>query len=387
MLEARKVVTAVSAVVAATALALASSASSLTLPTVTVTPPTVTVKTPAITVTTPPLPVKTPTVPVKTPTLPVKTPTVPVKAPTVPVKAPAVPVKTPTISAKTPGQVPTGGQNLAKTSVKRPIRCVRGSTRFAEARSRRRQQSSTGNSVAGQRSTSTGGGGSAASRGGSTAPAPLGEYRSIGGGYRQLPVSEGRRGRRARARIARRERMLKAKVARFRGCLSDLPGTQRELLELRTGLGTPRALSPRAVASRLHVGPARFARLERQAVRELSDAASTHACGRMSEVVARVASFIGAGFGGAQPTATGGVKAVSYSAAPPAKGVGTRSSTMLGRLLGADIPAVASDLILVLLLTMGAGAIVLAVMADAVGQGPRHEQWRQRVIGRVRWFR
>lgn len=181
--------------------------------------------------------------------------------------------------------------------------------------------------------------------------------------------------------------MLKAKVARFQGCLNDLPGTQRELLELRTGLGAPTALSPRAVASRLHLGRARFAHLERQAVRELSDAASTHACGQMSEVVARVASFIGAGFGGGQPTATGGVKAVSYSAAPPAKAVGTRSSTMLGRLLGADIPAVASDVILVLLLTIGTGALVLVVMADAAGLGPRHEQWRQRVINRVRWFR
>ena len=26
-----------------------------------------------------------------------------------------------------------------------------------------------------------------------------------------------------------------------------------------------------------------------------------------------------------------------------------------------------------------------AVLADAAGQGPRHEQWRQRVVNRIRW--
>jgi hypothetical protein len=185
--------------------------------------------------------------------------------------------------------------------------------------------------------------------------------------------------------MARRERMLKAQVARFQGCLGDLPATQRELLELRTGLGMPRPLGPRAAASRLHLGPARFARLERQAVRELSDAASAHGCSRMGEVVARVAAFIGAGFGGGQAGATGGVKAVSYSAPAP-KPAGIRSSTIAG-LLGAGISTVADDVLLGLLLLMAGCVVVTVILADAAGLGPRHEQWRQRILNRIRWMR
>ena len=244
-----------------------------------------------------------------------------------------------------------------------------------------------GSAGAGLGSTSTGARGTGASggEGVGAAPALLGPYRVTVGGYGQLPVSEGRRGSHTRARIARRERKLKAEVARFQGCLSDLPATQRELLELRTGLGGSRALSPRTAASRLHLAPARFTRLERQAVRELSDAASLHACSRMSEGVARVASFIGAGFGNGQGSATGGVEAVSYSSPAP-KPLGTRRST-IGAILGADIPAVASDLILVLLLLTVAGLTIGLVLADAAGQGPRHEQWRQRVANRIRSLR
>jgi hypothetical protein len=179
--------------------------------------------------------------------------------------------------------------------------------------------------------------------------------------------------------------MLKAKVARLQGCLSALPTIQRELLELRTGLGIPRALSPRAAAWRLHLGSKRFARLERQAVRELSDAASTHGCSQMSETVTSIAAFIGAGFGNGPGGATGGVKAVSYSA-PATKPAGSRSST-IGSILGADIPPVASDVIMLLLLLMAAGLAVSVVLADAAGQGPRHEQWRQRVVNRFRSLR
>ena len=86
-----------------------------------------------------------------------------------------------------------------------------------------------------------------------------------------------------------------------------------------------------------------------------------------------------------QGSATGGVEAVSYSSPAP-KPLGTRRST-IGAILGADIPAVASDLILVLLLLTVAGLTIGLVLADAAGQGPRHEQWRQRVANRIRSLR
>jgi hypothetical protein len=372
--------------VAVAALAIASPASSLdlvgvtvTAPTVTV--PTVTVKTPPVTVTTPSVPVKTPTVTVKTPTIPVKTPTVPIKTPTVTVKTTA-PAPSTAISTKTPSVAvgtSTGSVSVSGASV------ATGTTSSSSGRSTSpTQSSSTGKAVAGQGMTSAGGG-SGALGGGSlgTAPGPLSAYAGIG--YGQLPASEGHPGRRARARIARRERMLKAEVARFQGCLGVLPTPQRELLELRTGLRASRPLGPRAVATRLHLGQARFARLETQAVRELRAAASTHGCSRIGEFVAGVASFIGAGFGGGQLGATGGVKAVSYSAPAP-KPAGVRSSTIAG-LLGAGISTVASDVLLGLLLLMAGGVAVTVILADAAGLGPRHEQWRRRVLNSIRWMR
>ncbi|HEY2593450.1 MAG TPA: hypothetical protein VGK33_06095 [Chloroflexota bacterium] len=244
--------------------------------------------------------------------------------------------------------------------------------------------------MAGQGSTSTGarGTGAIGGEGESASPpmAPFSAYRGTGGGYGRLPAPEAGARPQARARIARRERALKAKVARFEGCLRDLPDTQRELLELRTGLTGSRPLAPRAVASRLRLGPAGFARLEKQAVRELTDAANTHGCSQMSEVVARVASFVGAGFGGGHASAAmGGVKGVSYNAAP-AKPPAASSST-IGAVLGADIPAVASDAILILLALMAGALAVAAVLADAAGQGPRHAQWRRRVAERIRSLR
>jgi hypothetical protein len=219
---------------------------------------------------------------------------------------------------------------------------------------------------------------------GASAP-PLGAYGSPGVGYGKLPASEGSPARHARARIARRERRLKATVASLGGCLSALPANQRELLELRTGYGAAAPLSPRAAAARLHVNAANMAARERRAVRELRAAAGTHGCGRTSEVVAGVVSFIAATFGDSQARRTGGVEAVRYESAPIKSGQ-TGTSTV-GRILGANISPTASDVILVLALLMALGTIVALVLADAAGQGPQHEQWRQRVINRFRSLR
>ena len=120
---------------------------------------------------------------------------------------------------------------------------------------------------------------------------------------------------------------------------------------------------------------------------ELSDAGGTGSCGRTSAIVTSALSFVGAGLGGAAAPhrATGGVEAVRYSAraVPPS----TAKPSTLGRILGADIPPVASDLLLVLLALLVVGSVVALVIADAAGQGPRHELWRQRVVNRFRSLR
>lgn len=368
----------------------ASPAWSLTMPLET---PTVPVQAPPPPVKTPtvPVPVKTPTVPVKTPTVPAKTPTVPVRTPTPPVKTtaktPPPPVKAPSVSIKTP-QVSAKAPSVDVSTPAGSVRTTTGHAKVPSVIAETGKGGSASTTSGAPRAASTG---SAPPASGSsptpsgTAPggsSPLGTYGTPGAGYGELPAPEGSLGHRARARIARRERQLKATVEHFRGCLAALPAGNRELLELRTGYGAAHPLSPRATADFLHVDAARIARQERQAVRELTAAAGTHSCGRTSELVNAAMSYVGTGLGGGHGTARGGIEAVRYESAPPKHRAS--SSSTLGRVLGADIPPVASDVILVLLLLMALGLVMVLLIADAAGQGPRHEQWRQRVINRVR---
>jgi hypothetical protein len=179
-----------------------------------------------------------------------------------------------------------------------------------------------------------------------------------------------------------RERLLKARVARYVGCLANLPAAQRELLELRTGLGVSQPLGPGAAAARLHLGLARFEARERQALRELSDAARSHKCSQGGGVLPAVAYSTRLGFGGGRRGGGATVDVAQARYVAPTKAAG--HSSVLGSLLGTDIPPLASDVLLVLLLVLGMGAGVLIVMADAIGLGPRHEHWRQSVASRIR---
>jgi len=179
-----------------------------------------------------------------------------------------------------------------------------------------------------------------------------------------------------------REHLLKAEVARYLGCLSNLPATQRELLELRTGLGVPRPLDPGAAAARMHLDRASFTARERQALRELRGAAALHECSEAGGVLAGVALFSGGGFGsGPLAGPAVGVDAARYAASPTGH-AGHRS--VLGSLLGTDMPPLASDVLLVLLLAIAVGVGVVIVTADAAGVGPRHRHWRQSVAHRMR---
>ncbi len=341
-------------------------------PTVPVSPPKVAVKTHTVTVTTP---AKAPASPARTTTTAARAPSVPVKAPSVTIRTPPVAVKAPTVQASTPaGSAGARGGAVGVTP---------GSV-STSSDSGRRPSSPAGSAPGGSQVATPPSPSSAASGGSGTSAAPLQTYGGAGAGYEEPPLPQSVSPS-VRARIARRERALQTTVERFHGCLDALPAGQRELLELRTGYGDGKRLGPRAAAARLHVATARIARLEARAVSELRAAASAHGCNQASEVVSGVMSLIGTKFGGEEAHAAGGVEAVSYISSPVKPSPG--GSSTLGRVLGADISPVASDLILILLMLAGLGMAVLLVVADAGGQGPRHEQWRQRVVNRLRSLR
>jgi hypothetical protein len=186
----------------------------------------------------------------------------------------------------------------------------------------------------------------------------------------------------ALARIARRERTLKATVARLAGCLSEVPPRQRELLELRSGLGGEGPLDPRAAAAKLHVSPGRLAGRERRAVRELRAQASMHGCSRAHEEIAASAGSSLARVIDEPPLGGGGVREAGYrQRAGSAGGVRAPLSHAHGSLLG--LGSEASDAILIVLLSLAAGVTLLVVLGDEAGQGPRHASWRRRIGNRL----
>jgi hypothetical protein len=389
---------------------LASSAASFTLP---LQPPTAPVKTPTLALTTPTVAVTVPTVTVKTPTVPVPTPTVPIKTPTVPIKTPTVTVQTPTVTVKAPAPVPpvspkaptvatpTISTRTPTVSASAPSVTVSAgkvsvgtsSASNATPSSSRAGAASGSGSGSGARAAGTAGttspsfGGSGASGSGASGAAAS----TLFGGYGNprvnsgMPPMERRAGAHARARIASRERALKAIVARLQGCLGVLPSAQREVLELRVGVGATRPLSPRAAAARMHLGVARVTRLERQAVRELTDAASTHGCGRLSSFAAAVVSYLHATFGG--HAGAGGVEAVSYDLSPAAAPGSLPAAPHDDGLLGSASSPVPGGAISLLLLVLFGALALTAIVADATGRGPRHAEWRHRVRSRLSSWR
>jgi DNA-directed RNA polymerase specialized sigma24 family protein len=358
-------------------------------PPVAVTAPPATVNTPRVTVTTPAVTVKTQPVTIKAPPAAVKTPPIAAKAPPVTAKttiagttsaasarAPGVSARAPLLAAAAPSVVAGGPTGTPSHSVTRPggNPDAQTTSRLSQAVSRGAEDATQASSVAARKSDSgVGGYGTSPSTGsnGEPGPSPL------------LPVLEGAASPAAQARLVRRERKLKEAVERFKGCLGDLPGVQRELLELRTGIGLSRPLSPSAAAARLHLSRRRFRSLEKRAVLGLSEAANSHGCAQTVESGTGSTAFVSTTLSGSQPVATGGVAAARYSKPPPR----SPQQTTVGRILGTGITPLASHLILILLALLVGASTVALVLADAAGQGPRHEQWRQRVINRVRAWR
>jgi len=241
-----------------------------------------------------------------------------------------------------------------------------------------RQASAPAAGSSGSVASSVGGASGASGAGGGSAPA--GTYGALGPGYGQLPPIEGAQGAHVRARIARRERVLKATVARFQGCLADLPSTQRQLLELRTGLGPLDPLAPKAAAARLHIAPSRVAQIERRALRELRSAGSTGGCSRMGQIVAGVGAFIARGIGGTGggPGASSGVLGARYEKAAPSGTVAPKTPRSSGALLGVGIPDV--DLLLLLLIPL---IVIGLTILDLITRGRRRgplEKYVNRVL-------
>ncbi len=108
----------------------------------------------------------------------------------------------------------------------------------------------------------------------------------------------------------------------------------------------------------------------------------------MSEAVAGVLAFIQAGLTGGEGGASSGVEAVRYTSSPsPPLALKRGGPPSPGSLFGDGIPPAASDAILVLILLLTGAISVVAVVADSAGQGPRHWQWRRRIINRLPWLR
>ena len=371
-------------------------AAALGLPPLPVKTPTLPVKTPTVPVKTPTLPVKTPTVPVKTPTLPVETPTLPVKTPTVPVKTPTVPVKTPTVAVKTPTvpvKTPTVPAKAPPVPVKPPSTPslgkapgLAGGATTTSTRPTTGQPAGGSASAPSQRDATTANGASSAPPSGPAAPAGGSSGYGAGPVVGSLAGKTGTRQSSAERSRTADYRSLAQAVARLQGCLSELPQGARRALMLRTGVGSSRALSPSATAVRLHLGVARLARVERQALGELRRAARTRGCGQMSEIVAAVVAFVGSRAGSGGSGAPGGIETARYAFfAPSRHGIrppGSSSRSLLG-----EISPMASDAIVALLLVVGAAIAAGIVVTRGSGHSPPWRRWRRRVADGIRWPR
>jgi hypothetical protein len=349
----------------------------VTIPTVPVKAPTVTIKAPTVTVKAPKAPIKTPAVPVKAPTVPAKAPAAPAKPPRG--KAPSVKVDTPTVSGRG-GPVSTQAPSTPTLDkVAAPVGGVTTTT------SRPRTATSSAGSVTSAQGVTT--------TNGASNTVPSEQALPAGGqpGYGSAPTIESPSGQAGAGQNAGKharaasDDLLADTVARFQGCLSDLPERPRRVLMLRTGIGSPRALDQRAAAARLHISAGRFGRVERQALGELRLVARTHACGKTSTTAAAVAAFVGQGIHG-ESVASSGVRAARYTFRLPSRHAVGPAASSSRSMLGAISPT-ASKAILVVLLFVAAAIAASVVVARGSGYSPRLRRWRRRIATGMRWPR
>jgi hypothetical protein len=165
---------------------------------------------------------------------------------------------------------------------------------------------------------------------------------------------------------------VRALVLGLRGCLAGLPHRLRSLLELRTGAGGSRPLSPRRVAIRLRIGRGRVISLELTALRRLRRLAETTGCAAVAQPQPSflLASFLVGSEGGGP--ALGGVESARYQQLPGQAGAqslpspGAPSGPVGVSALGSgdSMFLVLAGVVLVLLMLLG--------VLDGLGIGPRH---------------
>jgi hypothetical protein len=177
-------------------------------------------------------------------------------------------------------------------------------------------------------------------------------------------------------------------VRRLEGCLADLPDHFRLLLELRTGVDAPRALSPTAVAEYLDIRVGEISRLEKQALRRLRLTARAHTCGRTTATLFGL--LVPTSFGpavGSNGNAAGGVEAVRY-----AKSLSREHSDLSARqaspsgpsLLETSMPTVAGNTLLLVVMVLGGVLLIGLVFVDELGFWA-HLRWRFRWKRRPPW--
>jgi hypothetical protein len=187
---------------------------------------------------------------------------------------------------------------------------------------------------------------------------------------------------RQRARSA--EIALRETVRRLAPCLGQLPSELRLVLQLRTGIGTPRSLTRVAVAKYLHMSVKRVARMERQALRLLRSAAHTNACGRVAEAEeAGFLAFAGLGPPGQTEGANGEVEAVRYASSAAHRSSGARRAAMPSdSLLGVQVPPEGGQVMAIVMITLASLLVVGVLFGDRLQLGPRFQEWRSRWMRR-----
>ena len=161
------------------------------------------------------------------------------------------------------------------------------------------------------------------------------------------------------------------------GCLSALPYEHRLALQLSSGVGVARQLTPAAVAAYLQISTSRLAAVERGALGELVQASRTGGCGTWApgDVFTGLPS-LQESFAAA-PVAQSGVEAASLSAQPGREAQPDGASASTDPLLGIDLPPEATVL-LIALLAAGSALLIGLLLSDRFELGTRFREWRFR---------
>ncbi len=214
----------------------------------------------------------------------------------------------------------------------------------------------------------------------SSSGAPGGSESSYEAARGALPARASAGGRQGQLRAS-----LRAEVRRLAGCLGELPSRLRLVLELRTGIDAPHALSVGRVATHLHITVTQVSRLEQRALLLLRGTARAHACGVAGRELSTVLVVLGGGEPGGATSSEGGgaageVKAARYAKSPSQEPAVRPVKSALGISPPASLQDTTLATVIVLLL---AGMLLTALLfGEKLQAGPRLRRWRARLVRR-----